>query len=189
MNLALKIHIEKQEDLIDGCIRGDRQCQNKLYELFHGKMLSVCMRYAKDREEARDVFHEGFVKVFRNLHKFEPKSSLESWIRRIMINTAIDQYRKTKKRRVEVDIEYASTKKFNNNIIEQLSAEEILKLVQKLSPGYRAVFNLYVIDGFTHKEIGQKLSISEGTSKSNLAKARAKLKIMISKEMGDIYYK
>lgn len=183
MDIAHRVKMnEPLEELLAGCIRGDRICQKELYQKYYGKMMAVCYRYTNNREDARDIFHIGIMKVFKNLHNYQPSSSLDSWIRRIMINTAIDHYRKHKKHNNETDLEYASNTPMNSHIVEQMSADEILKLVQRLSPGYRAVFNLYVIDGFTHKEIGEKLNISEGTSKSNLSKARAKLQTWICEE-------
>lgn len=190
MELALKIstHINtnsRKDDLLQGCIAGKRAYQKQLYELYYGKMMAICMRYTNNYEEARDVLHEGFVKVFKNLHRYKPSHSLESWIRRIMINTSIDHYRKNKKHRHQVDLDYASTKADKNtvDVIHKMSADEIMKLVQQLTPAYRTVFNLYVVEGYNHREIGELLGISEGTSKSNLAKARGKLKKMIKEQL------
>jgi len=187
MDVGFNLNTEKQEKLLAGCIQGNRMAQNQLYKQFYPGMLAVCMRFAKDREEARDIFHEGFIKVFKNLHNFQPKSSLNSWIRRIMINTAIDHYRKNKKKRAaEVNLEYAATAPFHHHILERLEAEELLELVQQLSPAYRTVFSLYVLEGYSHKQVSAELGISEGTSKSNLAKARAKLKIKIKQLYSDM---
>ncbi|MEO1450746.1 MAG: RNA polymerase sigma factor, partial [Bacteroidota bacterium] len=147
-------------------------------------MMVVCMRYTYDREEARDVLHEAFMKVYRNLHKFEQGTNLGAWIRRIMINTAIDHYRKQAKRPNLVEINHAVHEVDMHDVVADLSAQEILGMVQKLSPAYRMVFNLYVIEGYSHKEVGKMLGISEGTSKSNLAKARAKLQRMILESRG-----
>ncbi len=187
MDLALRIrlHHTERDDLLAGCIREDRAYQKRLYHLYYSKMMAVSMRYTSNREEARDILHEGFMKVFKNIHRYKPQHSLESWIRRIMINTAIDHYRKNKKFKNQVDIEYAANEldDKSNHVIHQLSAEEILKLVQQLSPAYRTVFNLYVVEGFNHREIAEKLGISEGTSKSNLAKARGKLRKMLKEQL------
>lgn len=184
MELVLRIHTDIDQ-LLAGCIRGERVYQKQLYELYYGKMMAVCMRYTNNREEARDILHEGFIKVYRNLSRYKPSHSLESWIRRIMINTAIDHYRKNKKYRNQVDLDYAAHKieVSNHTPINQLSAQEIMKLVQQLPPAYRTVFNLYVVEGYNHREIGNKLGISEGTSKSNLSKARAKLRKLVSSEL------
>lgn len=179
MYISLKVPLDG--DILTGCVNKDRASQKKLYELFYGKMMAVCMRYATDTEEAKDLLNEGFMKVFTNIHKFKPEHSLESWIRRIMINNAIDAYRKNKKHKYNVDIEQAYSVARNETVSSDLGVEEIMKLIQKLSPAYRTVFSLYVIDGFNHREISEKLGISEGTSKSNLSKARMKLQQMIKK--------
>ncbi len=168
-----------EEEVVHGCIRQDRTQQKLLYERYYGSMMAVCMRYASDREEARDVLHEGFMKVFKNMTRFKEGTNLGAWIRRIMINTSIDHYRKNAKKPNFVEINHAVHEAANHDVVSELSEEEILKLVQKLSPAYRTVFNLYVIEGYSHKEVGEALGISEGTSKSNLAKARAKLQRMI----------
>ncbi|WNJ15966.1 sigma-70 family RNA polymerase sigma factor [Pontibacter sp. G13] len=173
-------HSDLQDDeLVQGCIDGGRTYQKMLYERFYGSMMVVCMRYTNDREEARDVLHEGFMKVFSNLKQFNKGTNLGAWIRRIMINTAIDHYRKSAKRPNLVEINHAVHEIDVQDVISDMSAQEILGLVQKLSPAYRMVFNLYVIEGHSHKEVGKMLNISEGTSKSNLAKARSKLQHMV----------
>lgn len=181
----MKIELQT-DDLISGCIAGKRLQQKQLYELYFGKMMAVCMRYARDRDEAKDLLNEGFLKVFKNLHQYKPQRSLESWIRRIMINNAIDHYRKNKKHRNIGDIDQVYDHAEDEQVHANLAAAEIMKLIQKLSPSYRTVFSLYVLEGFNHKEIGEKLGISEGTSKSNLSKARGKLQKMIRESQMDI---
>lgn len=178
MDLVLQVN-DLQKEVISGCIAGDRLSQKALYEHFYSKMLSVCHRYAKDYDEAVGLLNEGFVKVFCNIAKYRPERSLESWIKRIMINNAIDHYRKMKKHRHQMDITEVYDHGKEGDILPSLEAEEILKLVQQLPPAYRTVFNLFAIDGLSHKEIAKQLGISEGTSKSNLSKARAKLKIKL----------
>lgn len=158
-----------------------RNFQRILYERYYGAMMVVCMRYTNDREEARDVLHVGFIKVYRNLKKFTRGTNLGAWIRRIMVNTAIDHYRKTAKHPSLVEINHAVHEVDVQDVVSDLSAEEILAMIQRLSPAYRMVFNLYAIEGYSHKEIGEMLHISEGTSKSNLAKARAKLQQMVTR--------
>lgn len=169
----------EEEELIEGCLNGGRRYQRKLYERYYGAMLAVCMRYTSDREEARDVLHEGFLKVFNNLEKYSRGTNLGAWIRRIMVNTAIDHYRKMAKRPSLVEINQAVHEADLHDVVSDLSAQEILAMVQKLSPAYRMVFNLYVVEGYSHKEVAKALNISEGTSKSNLAKARVKLQQMV----------
>lgn len=171
----------QEDEIVKGCLEGGRKYQKLLYEKYYGSMMVVCMRYTYDRDEARDVLHEGFMKVFRNLHKYSKGTNLGAWIRRIMINTSIDHYRKMAKRPNLVEINHAVHEIDVQDVVSDMSAEEILGMVQKLSPAYRTVFNLYVIEGYPHKEVGKMLGISEGTSKSNLAKARSKLQQMILK--------
>ncbi|MEL6673667.1 MAG: RNA polymerase sigma factor [Bacteroidota bacterium] len=175
----MNINRYHEDEIVEGCLQGGRKYQKLLYEKYYGSMMVVCMRYTNDREEARDVLHEGFIKVFRNLKGFSRGTNLGAWIRRIMINTAIDHYRKEAKRPNLVEINHAIHETDVQDVVAEMSANEILGLVQRLSPAYRTVFNLYVIEGYSHKDVGKMLGISEGTSKSNLAKARAKLQKMI----------
>ncbi len=179
MDIALSL--KKQEsNLIQACVNKERWAQRELYESYYNKMVGVCMRYANNQDDARDIVHEGFIKVFRNIHKYKPGTSLGAWIRRIMINTSIDYYRKAIRRRTE-DLDQAQYKTSGEiDPISICSAKEIMESVQQLSPAYRAVFNLYAIEGFSHKEIAKQLGISESTSRSNLVKARTKLKLMLS---------
>ncbi len=183
MDIALNLKKE-ETDLISACIQKERWAQKKLYESHYGKMMGVCLRYANSKDDAQDILHEGFIKVFKNLSKYQVGTSLNAWIRRIMVNTSIDFYRKSVRKRTE-DIEQAYDLSVNDaDAISQMTEEEILKSVQTLSPAYRTVFNLYVIEGFSHKEIADQLGITESTSRSNLVKARMKLKaIMISKRL------
>lgn len=180
-----------QDLLIQGCIDGDRKCQQKLYELYYGKMMVICLRYAKDHDEALDVFQEAFIKVFKNLVRYGNKGSFEGWIRRIMVNTAIDHIRKNKKLKemVELNEEVTGSAEEDNeseDLLDKISFQDLLNCVQDLSPAYRSVFNMYVVDGFSHKEISTELGISEGTSKSNLAKAKMNLKKMMLERHKDI---
>jgi RNA polymerase sigma-70 factor (ECF subfamily) len=170
-----------EASLITACINEERWAQKELYEKFFGKMMGVCLRYSNNGEDAKDILNEGFVKVFRYLHRYKVGTSLNGWVRRIMINTSIDFYRKSIRHRTE-DLDYAvNTKSTNEDPISNYSAKEILALIQKLPPSYRAVFNLYAIEGYSHREVGQQLGISESTSRSNLVKARSKLKVMLKK--------
>ncbi len=147
-------------------------------------MMGVCLRYAKDRDEASDMLQEGFIKVFNSIHNFASKGSFEGWVRRIIVNTAVDHLRKNKHAYLitstvyvrEGDIPDTADEIEEENLLNNLSQEEILLAISQLSPAYRTVFNLYVMDELQHKEIGIQLGISEGTSKSNLAKARFQLK-------------
>lgn len=168
-----------EEDFIAACTRNEKWAQKKIYEDYYGSMLPLCMRYTNNREDAMDVMHEGFIKVFRNISKYRAGTSLPSWIRRIMVNTAIDYYRKISRRRTE-DIEAVYDISTNEpNALDKISAKEIIESLQELTPAYRTVFNLYVIEGYPHKEIARILSITESTSRSNLVKARSKLKVIL----------
>jgi RNA polymerase sigma-70 factor (ECF subfamily) len=178
MDIALPFDYEER-DIIFACIRGERWAQRLLYEEHYPKMMGVCLRYAGNQDEALDILHEGFIKVFKNLDKFQPGTSLSSWIRRIMVNTAIDYYRKMVRQRTE-DIENAHSLSVQDaDALSQLSEKEILESVQELSPAYRAIFNLYVIEGFSHREIADMIGITESTSRSNLVKARIKLQELL----------
>ncbi|MBI4931370.1 MAG: sigma-70 family RNA polymerase sigma factor [Bacteroidetes bacterium] len=174
---------EQINKVVEGCIKGDRKSQQVLYMMFYGKMLGVCMRYSKDSDEAKDVLQEGFIKVFMNINKFGASGSFEGWVRKIMVNTAIDFYRKNKHSVVQANSEYveangeeAMTENENGMDYSGINTNEIMEAVQKLSPVYRTVFSMYVIDGYSHKEIAAQLGINEGTSKSNLSKAKTNLK-------------
>lgn len=171
---------ESIEEIIKGCLKGDRKSQQVLYKMHYGKMFGVCMRYAKDRDNALDILQEGFLKIFMHLKSFEGRGSLEGWMRRIMVNTAIDIIRKNKL--ISQDLRNAYIEEHVSDEVEEddkylnISPTEIMKAVQQLSPAYRTVFSMYVIDGFSHKEIAEHLGISEGSSKSNLSKAKKNLK-------------
>lgn len=179
MDIALNLQYEER-DLIKACVRQERWAQRVLYEEYYSKMMGVCLRYSNTEDDAMDILHEGFIKIFKNINKYQPGTSLTSWIRRIMVNTAIDYYRKNIRRRTE-DIEQAYDLSSNDaDAVSQYSEQEILSAIQKLSPAYRAVFNLYVIEGYSHKEIAQALEITESTSRSNLVKARMKLKELLT---------
>jgi RNA polymerase sigma-70 factor (ECF subfamily) len=183
MDIALHLNYE-EKDLITACIRRERWAQKMLYEEQYPKMMGVCLRYAGNQDEAMDILHEGFIKVFKNLHRYEPGTSLSSWIRRIMVNTAIDYYRKMVRRRTE-DIETAFHVSADDaDALSQMTEQEILAAVQELSPAYRAVFNLYIIEGYSHKEIADLLDITESTSRSNLVKARLKLQAALLQKQG-----
>ncbi len=182
MNLADRDDVK---NLIEGCIKGDRKSQQLLYQSYYGKMLGVCMRYASNKEEAQDYLHDAFLKVFAKLGSFKNEGSLEGWIRRIVVNNTIDGIRKKKDAvfllEEEAQLVNLSDSKEDDDEreiqqIQTLQADVITTLVQKLTPGYKAVFNLYVIENYSHKEIAEMLHISIGSSKSNLAKAKIKLR-------------
>lgn len=172
-----------EHSLVSACARRERWAQRVIYEAYYGPMMGICLRYSGSAEEAEDTLHEAFIKVFKSIGNYEAGTSLTSWIRRIVVNTAIDQFRKRKRRRTE-DIDNAYDMSSENvGAVSIVTEKEILKCVQRLTPTYRNVFNLYVMEGYSHREVGERLGISESTSRSNLVKARAKLRIML-KEKG-----
>jgi RNA polymerase sigma-70 factor (ECF subfamily) len=167
-------------DIIQGSINGDRRMQELLYKTYSPKMYGVCLRYSGNADDAQDILQEGFVKVFRNLSRFRAEGSFEGWMRRIFVNTAIEHYRK-KVNLQPVGENQESTMEDNDwSALDRLAVKDIMKAVQDLSPGYRTVFNLYVIEGYTHKDIAEMMGISEGTSKSQLARAKAILQNVIT---------
>lgn len=144
--------------------------------MFYNYAMSICLRYSKDREEAVEIVNDGFVKLFSNLDRYRDNTSFKAWLRRILINSSIDYYRRNEKHYHNVDISYAKHEYITEDAVSKISEQEIVDLIQELPPSYRLVFNLFVIEGFKHREISNKLNISIGTSKSNLAIARSKLK-------------
>lgn len=191
------VHMEGPEQafgaLIDGCLKEERKAQQRVYELFYGKMMAVCLRYTKNADQAKDILQDGFIKVFRSVDKFNRAGSFEGWIRRIMVNTAIDHFRRTKNSYLLLG-EERSIEDFGDQDEEDILADEggedildlkpadIINAMQKLTPAYRTVFNLYVFEELTHKQIADTLGINIGTSKSNLAKAKHNLKKLLTKE-------
>ncbi|GAC1592881.1 MAG: RNA polymerase sigma factor [Hymenobacter sp.] len=170
-----------EAELIDGCLRGHQLAQKLLYEQFAGKMMALCLRYAQTTFEAEDVLQEGFVTVFRTLASFRRECPLEFWIRRIMINAALRQHRRNASLVAVSDGEYPETLASEEFTLSTDPFPELLAMVQELAPRYRMVFNLYAIEGYTHKEIGELLSISEGTSKSQYSRARAILQTKLER--------
>jgi RNA polymerase sigma factor (sigma-70 family) len=167
--------------LVIECVKGNPRAQRMLFDRFSSKMLGVCLRYAKDSEQADDILQDGFVKVFTKLKDFKNAGSLEGWIRRVMVNTALDQIRKNGKTLGDISVEDVQYKIENNDhIAEQLMAEDLLKLINSMPDGYKVVFNMFAIEGYTHNEIADTLGISESTSKSQYSRARAYLRERIS---------
>jgi len=174
------------EALVRECIAGNRPYQEMFYKKFCWKMMGVCMRYSKNKEEAEDFLQEGFVKVFTHLHSFKAKGSLEGWVRRIMVNTILDGMRKKSLMFKVVDIEEAADEVRAEDLLSEISVQDLVALIQELAPGYRTVFNLFAVEGFTHKEIAARLGISDGTSKSQFAMARKILREKINEQFKDI---
>jgi RNA polymerase sigma factor (sigma-70 family) len=186
-------NVEKEDQIkqiIDGCLRQDRRAQEQLFKLYYGKMLPVCMRYLSDRDTAQEALQEGFIKVFDKLGAYDHKGSFEGWVRRIMANTAIDYLRKAKKNPLLSDNDNDFKSGFHDPLEEmeelefhEIKAEMAMEAIQELSPAYRAVFSMYVLEEFSHKEIAERLGISEGTSKSNLAKAKMNLQRILNERL------
>ena len=173
---------EELNQLIQECCKGSRQSQSRMYMLLAPKMFVVCQRYSKTKEEAEEILQEGFVKMFEHLQQYKFAGSFEGWVRKIMVNCALQKFRKKTPLHAVVDIDDVK-KEYGDaeNISAQLSAKELLLLVQQLPPAYQMVFNLYVFEGMKHREIAELLGISEGTSKSNLSDARAILQKAVIK--------
>jgi RNA polymerase sigma-70 factor (ECF subfamily) len=160
--------------------------QEELYNRFAPKMYAVCLRYANNADDAQDLLQEGFIKVYKNLHRFRAEGSFEGWIRRVFVNSSIEHFRKKAIQLSSVsDKEENTIENSDISALDTMAEKDIIRLIQELSPGYRTVFNLYVVEGYSHKEIGEKLGISEGTSKSQLARAKAILQKKVTQYLSD----
>ncbi len=167
--------------ILEGCLKGNLKAQRELYECFAGKMLGVCMRYASNREEAKDMLHDGFIKVFTKLDSFSGTGPLEAWVRRIMVNTALEQLRKNDILHDTIDYDGTTDHlEANVDIISDLTRNELMQIIAEMPPGYRTVFNLFAIEGYSHQEISELLQISEGTSKSQYSRARSWLQSKVT---------
>lgn len=175
------------ENLYEGCRTGNRHAQEKLYHALASKMLGVCLRYARSTFEAEDMLQSGFIKVFRHIDSYRGAGSFEGWIRRIMVNTAIEIYRKNLRNGLSVEIEEVYEDTHHTFSMDVLECEDLLRLIQTLPEGYRLVFNMYALEGFSHREIAETLQISEGASKSQLSRARAWLKEKLKQLEGGSY--
>lgn len=169
--------------LLNGCLAGNRIAQEEMYDYFSSTMFGICLRYSADYHTAEDLLQEGFVKVFRNLHKYRGDGSFEGWIRRIFVNTAIENYRKQNNAARIIELDSLYNQPLEANVLHDLAAEDLMRLVQKLPNGYRMAFNLYCIEGYSHKEIAAKLNVSEGTSKSQLARSKNYLKKLVQERI------
>lgn len=165
--------------IIQGCKKRNRKSQSDLYRLYYAYGMSVCIRYAKDEDQAILILNDGFLKVFNHIKKYDVERTFKPWFRRIIVNTAINYLKKEAKEMQKTNLDDARQLAYEESILSSISYKEIMGMVQSLSAMYRAVFNMYVIDGYKHKEIAENLGISVGTSKSNLSKARAKLQKMV----------
>ncbi len=185
-------HLLSAEELthhVEGCARNSRESQKILYSSFYGYAMAICDRYAGNQDDAVEILNDGFLKVFREIHHYRPAysdvvSSFKGWLRKIMVYTSIDHFRKNQKHQVvtQLDNVVYQVGSVSEDALEKMTYEEIIRSVQLLSPGYRTVFNLFVIEGWSHDEIAEHLGISAGTSKSNLSKARRQLQKILYKK-------
>ncbi|MBI1182977.1 sigma-70 family RNA polymerase sigma factor [bacterium] len=162
--------------MAQGCKNRDPRMQKLVFEKYYGLMLGICIRYAQNREEARDMLQEGFIKIFEKIEQYNEQYSFVGWMKRVMVNNAIDQYRRDVRMPVSDNELVLLNEGVDADVFAGMGYEEIIKLIQRLPKGYRTVFNLYVIEGYSHKEIGEMLGVAEGTSKSQLNKAKLMLK-------------
>jgi len=178
----LSLHVER-------CALNNRESQKKLYTSFYGYAMAVCDRYTNNQDDAIEILNDGFLKVFKEIYRYKPAytdvvSSFKGWLRKIMVYTAIDHFRKNHKHQFTTDLDNGVVQVASHaeDALDRISYEEIIRSIQDLTPGYRTVFNLFIIEGFTHEEISDKLGISIGTSKSNLAKARRQLQKILYRQ-------
>ncbi len=172
--------VPRLNNIVKACIKGDCNAQTQLYKLFAGTLYAVCLRYASNNDDARDILQEGFIKIFDKLHQYKNKGSLEGWMRKVVVNTALERIRRGHRFVLIDDYNQMENEHFQyEHILAHIQEQELLGMIQELSPQYRMVFNLYAIEGYAHHEISSKLHISEGTSKSNLFRARELLKAKI----------
>ncbi len=163
----------REEEMILGCVRGSREAQRALYDHYSPRLFGICLMYATDQMDAEDTLHDGFMKIFAGIGQYEGKGSFEGWMRRIIVNTALEKYRRGKRlQSIMEEVRYEQDRS-EEQIISSLTAGEIMEAVMELPPRYRISFLLYSIEGYSHKEIAERLGISEGTSKSNLSRARS----------------
>jgi RNA polymerase sigma factor (sigma-70 family) len=168
----LLVNGRTEKDLIKACLQGDRLAQRDIFNMYAGKMMAVCMRYSRHKHEAEDILQDSFVKVFTYMKDYEHVGSFEGWIRKIIINTAIKNNAKKSVSHEDIGLENVKEDSAGPEIFSLLSEEELVKLISSLPDGYRMVFNLFAIEGYTHKEISELLNIEESTSRSQLVKAR-----------------
>ena len=180
--MEFKIYRSAEDELIKGCLKRDRNAQKYLYDTYSSKMFTLCRRYIKDSMEAEDVLVTAFTKILDRIGQFKGEGSFEGWIRRIVVNEALTYLRRHRSMYLETDLEMADREPDYNSISDHLEEEDLMKMIQELPGGYKIVFNLYAIDGYSHKEIAEQLGISENTSKSQLSRARTYLQKMLAEQ-------
>jgi len=173
--MNFKIYRASEDELIKGCLKRDRSAQKRLFDTYSSKMYGICYRYVKDSMEAEDILVTAFTKILDKIDQFKNEGSFEGWIRRIIVNEALTHLRRNRSMYLETDLEQAYREPDYKNLDNFLEAEDLMSIIQELPSGYRIVFNMYAIDGYSHKEIADHLGISENTSKSQLSRARVYL--------------
>lgn len=176
-----------EQELIEGCSKGNRSCQYALYEQFSRRMMAVCLRYSKSTQQAEDILQEGFVKVFQHIKDFRKQSQLETWITRIMVNTALNMHRKKLYLFPMVDVKETALADPNENL-DSLAFDQLVEMIQSLPHGCQLIFNMYAVEGYTHQEIAGLLGITEGTSKSQYARAKELLRKQLQQEANRLKY-
>lgn len=178
--MKFKIYRAKEEEIIKGCLRREHTAQQQLFDQYSSKMYALCYRYVRHAMEAEDILVTAFTKVFERIGQFKGEGSFEGWIRRIMVNEALTYLRKSRAMYLETELEQADRQPDYNKLSDHLEAEDLMNMIQELPAGYRLVFNMYAIDGYSHKEIAEQLGISENTSKSQLSRARVYLQKLLT---------
>jgi RNA polymerase sigma factor (sigma-70 family) len=178
--MEFKIYRSREEELLKGCLKRERTAQQQLFDTYSSKMYGLCYRYVRHAMEAEDILVTAFTKIFEKIDQFKGEGSFEGWMRRIMVNEALTYLRKSRSMYLETDLEQADREPDFDSISDHLETEDLLKMIQELPAGYRLVFNMYAIDGYSHKEIAGQLGISENTSKSQLSRARVYLQKMLA---------
>lgn len=185
-NIHLEVRGQRDgdENLIRLCLKNDRKAQKSLYDQYSRKMMGVCMRYAGDSEGAKDMLQDGFIRVFSNLSAFQFNGSFEGWMRRIIVNTCLEHLRKNDilQNTEDLDQPHHQIPESEYSVLEEMSAQDLLKIIAELPDGFRIVFNMYVIEGYSHKEIGEALNITESTSRSQLTRAKQLLQKRLEEE-------
>ncbi len=171
-----------ERELIEGCINNKQEAQKKLFNLFAGKMMSVCLRYAPDTHQAQDILQEGFIRVFKTIHQFRFEGNFEGWLRRVFATVAIRQVSRQKIHFTNTDISDTAEHSIDASVLGKISADEINVLIRNMPDGYRTIFNLNVIEGYSHEEIATMLGIQATTSRGQLLKARKYLQLLIVKK-------
>lgn len=179
----MEIRKMTDEQLVEGCLKNDPIAQKQLYDTFSKKMMGLCLRYADNIDDAQDFLQDGFIKVFEKMDTYRGSGSFEGWIRKIMVNNILNTFRKTKKLKQNIDIDDVSYMLHDkSSTMDTVTIKDLLKMIQQLPTGFRTVFNLYAIEGYSHKEIADELGITESTSKSQYSRARAYLQKLIKLE-------